>query len=137
MNLQELKQQQENANSVLFDKCGLFFAFSNEQFAANKTPLKEGEKYVSILGGGYVPKGNLNALLDGMEANRKAYEKAVKANNLRLKQVAYEFGNHECFYTGDWSVVADMFPEIERATIQRLYRIEYKKHLKWCEETGN
>lgn len=137
MNLQELKQQQESANSVLFDKCGLFFAFSNEQFAANKTPLKEGEKYVAILGGGYVPKGNLNMLLDGMEANRKEYQKAVKANNLRLKQIAYEFGNHECFYTGDWSVVADMFPEVDKAVIERLYRREHKKHVKWCEETGN
>jgi hypothetical protein len=137
MDLHELKQQQEQANSILFKECGLFFAFSNEQFAENKTPLKEGEKYVSILGGGYVPKGNLDKLLNGLEANRKAYQKAVKANNLRLKQIAYEFANHECFYTGDWSVVADMFPEVDRATIERLYRIEHKKHLKWCKATGN
>ena len=137
MNLQDLKKQQENANTILFDKCGLFFAFSDKQFQEGKTPLKEGEKYVPILGGGYVPKGNLNTLLEGMEANRKEFEQAVKANNLRLKQIAYEFGNHECFYTGDWSVVADMFPEVEAAVIQRIYRIEYKKYLKWCEETGN
>jgi hypothetical protein len=137
MDLQELKQKQEDANSKLFIECGLFFAFSNEQFHANKTPLKEGEKYVPILGGGYVPKGNLNKLLDGMKATRKEYETAIKANNLRLKQITYEFGNHECFYTGDWSVVADMFPDVDRSVIERLYRIEHNKHLAWCEATGN
>jgi hypothetical protein len=135
--LREIKKQQEQANSLLFEECGLFFAFSNEQFAENKTPLKEGEKYVSIGGGGYVPKGNVDKLRNGMEANRKAYEKAVKANNLRLKQITYEFGNHECYYTGDWSVVADMFPDVDRDVIERLYRTSYKKHCEWAAATGN
>ena len=137
MNLQDLKKTQENANSQLFKECGLFFAFSNQQFEENKTPLKEGEKYVSIGAGGYVPKSNLDRLLDGMEANRKAYEKGVKAQNLRLKEIAYEFGNHECFYTGDWSIVAEMFPDVKPEVIQRIYQIEYKKHLKWCKETNS
>lgn len=137
MNLEDLKQKQENANSLLFKECGLFFAFSNQQFEENKTPLKEGEKYVSIMGGGYVPKSNLDKLLNGMEANRKEYQKAVKKQNLRLKEIAYEFGNYECFYTGDWSVVADMFPDVSPEVIQRVYKIEFKKHLKWCKETGN
>jgi hypothetical protein len=137
MNIQDLKQQQEDANSILFKECGLFFAFSDKQFQENKTPLKEGEKYVRIFGGGFVPKSNLNKLLDGLEANRKAYQKAVKAANLRLKEIAYELGNHECFYTGDWSVVADMFPDVSHATIQRIYKIEYKKHVQWCKETNS
>ena len=137
MNLQEIKQQQEQANSLLFKECGLFFAFSNSQFEENKTPLEEGEKYVPIFGGGYVPKNSLNKLLKGLEANKQAYSAAVKANNLRLKEIAYEFANHECFYTGDWSVVADMFPEVDKAVILKLYKKELKKHIQWCKETGN
>ena len=137
MNLHELRKQQEDANSVLFKECGLFFAFSNQQFAENKTPLRDGEKYMPIMSGGYVPKGNLDKLLDGLQANRKTYDDGVKANNLRLKQIIYEFANHECFYTGDWTVVADLFPEVDRAVIERLYRTESKKHAKWCAEAGN
>jgi hypothetical protein len=135
--LQDLKKMHEDANTVLFNECGLFWAFSNEQFAQNKTPLQEGDKYVSIGAGGYVPKSNVDKFLEGMKQNRLAYQKAVKQNNLRLKEIAYEFGNHECFYTGDWGVVADMFPDVDRAVIERLYRAEHKKHIKWCEATGN
>ena len=137
MNLENLIQQQEEANTALFNECGLFFAFSDKQFLENKTPLAEGEKYVRVLGGGFVPKNSLNKLLDGLEANRKAYNKAVKAQNLRLKEIAFELGNHECFYTGDWSPVADMFPDVKPQVIERIYKIEFKKYIKWCEETGN
>lgn len=135
--LLDLKKQHENANSALFKECGLFFAFSNEQFATNKTPLKEGEKYVSIGGGGDVPKGNFEKLQTGLKANSDEFDKAVKANNLRYSQIAYEFGNHECFYTGDWSVVADMFPDVDALVIERIYRMEYKKHCEWAKATGN
>jgi hypothetical protein len=137
MNLQDLKKKREEANTLLFNECGLFWAFSNEQFNQNKTPLKEGEKYVAIGAGGYVPKSNLDKFLNGLEANNKEYKKGVKANNLRLKEIAYEFGNHECFYTGDWSVVADMFPEVPKDVIYKLYQKEYKKYLQWCKKTGN
>ena len=127
MTVYELKIEHEVANSKLFTECGLFFAFSKEQFNDNKTPLKVGEKYVSLLGGGYCPKSNIDKLLNGMEENRKAYEAKIKANNLRVREIAYELGNHECYYTGDWSQVADMFPEIKPEVIHRIYLMESKK----------
>lgn len=137
MNLHELRKQKENANTKLFNECGVFWAFSTEQFNESKTPLKDGEKYVFIGHGGYLPKGNLEALKIGLKENEKAYKQALKSNNLRLKEIAYEFANYECFYTGDWTVVADMFPDVERDVIYKLYLKEYKKHIEWCELTGN
>jgi hypothetical protein len=137
MDLQKIKKQREEANSRLFKECGLFFAFSNEQFNENKTPLKDGEKYVSIGSGGYLPKGNFEALQKGMKENEKAYKLAIKTHNLRVKEIVYEFGNHECFYTGDWSVVADMFPDVSKDVIYKLYLKEKKKYVEWCELTGN
>ena len=133
MNLHELRKQKENANTKLFNECGVFWAFSNEQFNESKTPLKDGEKYVFIGHGGYLPKGNLEALKIGLKENEKAYKQALKSNNLRLKEIAYEFANYECFYTGDWAVVADMFPDVDRSIIYKLYLKEYKKHIEWCE----
>jgi hypothetical protein len=99
--------------------------------------LKEGEKYVSIGGGGYLPKGNFDALQKGMKENEKAYREALKKHNLRLKEIAYEFANHECFYTGEWSVVAEMFPDVSKEVIHKLFIKESKKHAEWCALTGN
>lgn len=105
----EIKKEKEKLTSELFEKCGLFFAFSNEQFEKNKTPLKEGEKYVSIGSGGYIPKGNYDTFKEGMKTISKIGKKKVKENNLAETEILYELNNHECFYTGDYSDVVDMF----------------------------
>jgi hypothetical protein len=137
MNLQEIKKQQTEANSKLFKEVGLFFAFSDEQFQKNKTPLRDGEKYVSIGGGGYLPKGNFEALQKGMKENEKTYKLAIKSHNLRLKEIVYEFNNHECFYTRDWEVVSEIFPDVSKDVIYKLFLKESKKYAEWCELTGN
>jgi len=101
--LRELNQIQEQKHTDLFNKCGLFFAFSNEQFTENKTPLKEGEKYVSIGAGGYLPKGNVKMFKDGMKDIKKWYKDEIKAGKaeLRKAKIVYELSNYESYYTGD------------------------------------
>ncbi len=99
--LGELKQERESQISKLLSECGVFFAFSNEQFAANKTALKEGEKYVHAGMGTYLPKGNLDKYLDGLATIRKDYNQAVKENKQRKANILYELNNYEAFYTGD------------------------------------
>ena len=107
-NIQEIKKEREDKQTQLFKECGLFWAFSNQQFAENKTPLKEGEKYVSIGMGGYLPKGNVDAFLNGMEAQRKWYNAEIKANKgARRANIVYELANHEAYYTGDISETLD------------------------------
>ncbi len=66
MTPQEAKEKKEKMTSDLLKSCGVFFAFSNQQFNENKTPLKEGEKYISINNGGYLPKSNLAAFKIGL-----------------------------------------------------------------------
>jgi len=103
-NIQDIKKEREEKQTQLFKECGLFWAFSNQQFAENKTPLKEGEKYVSIGAGGYLPKGNLDAFLKGMKEQDKWYKAEIKANKgARRANIAYELANHEAYYTGDIS----------------------------------
>lgn len=100
--IHELKAEQARKLDELFKQCGLFWAFSEEQFSANKTPLKEGDRYVSIGAGGYVPKSNARALGDGMERIRKEFNAAVNASRKqRSALIAYELRNHEAHYTGD------------------------------------
>lgn len=97
--LGEIKQERESQISKLLLECGVFFAFSNEQFKENKTPLKEGEKYVHAGMGTYLPKGNLDKYLDGLKEVRTNFNKAVKENKQRKEHILYELKNHEAFYT--------------------------------------
>jgi hypothetical protein len=123
----EIKNEKEKMTSELFKKCGVFFAFSDKQFHENKTPLKPGEKYVSIGVGGYLPKGKLDAFLDGMEAINKFGKTKVKENNLAETEILYELKNHECFYTGEIDDVVNMF---KGTYTDKQIRDVYNKHRK-------
>ena len=102
--IHDLKREQAQKLDALFKECGVFWAFSEEQFATNKTPLKEGEKYVSMGAGGYLPKGNAGKVADGMERIRKEFNAAVNASRKQRRAlIAYELRNHEAHYTGDIS----------------------------------
>lgn len=103
-------QAQERLNTLL-NECGVFFAFSDEQFQKNKTPLKEGEKYVSIGAGGYMPKSKVNDYISGS----KLINKWEKAERKKLKDgkelhILYELRNHETFYTCDIDDAAAVLP---------------------------
>ena len=126
----DLKKQQEDKHSELFKACGLFWAFSNEQFAENKTPLKEGEKYVSIGHGGYLPKGNVDMFTDGMAAINKWYKAQVNANKaIRRAQIAYELANYESYYTGDISDALNALGKGYTAKeVWKVYHEENKKN---------
>lgn len=100
-NLSDLKERKENKVSELIKDCSMFFAFSTEQFHENKTPLQEGEKYVSLGAGTYMPKGKVDTYLNGIKAINKWYKAAVKDNKLRKENIIYELNNHEAFYTYD------------------------------------
>lgn len=99
--LNELKKIKQEKTDALFNECGVFFAFSNEQFANNKTPLKDGDKYVNFMSGGYVPKSNLDALISKFDAINEEFEQAMQDKELREAQILYQLLNHECYYTGD------------------------------------
>lgn len=96
----EIKAEQENKVTDLIKECLMFFAFSNEQFAANKTPLAEGDKYTTIGGGAYLPKSKVPVYIAGTEAIDKWYKDEIKINNARKALIEYELANHEAYYTG-------------------------------------
>lgn len=103
MKYQEIKEQRRADTNKLFSDLGVFWAFSNSQFAEGmkKSPLKEGEKYVSLGAGGYMPKHNAEALQDGMKAIEKTFKAQIKEAKAREEHILYELNNHEICYTGD------------------------------------
>ena len=96
-----LKQQREQLMSALFVQCGVFFAFSNNQFEESKTPLEEGEKYVSLLAGGYCPKSKAESFVKGMEQIGQWFKDQIAEHGLRKQLISYELGNHEAWYVYD------------------------------------
>lgn len=100
MTIQEIKKEKQARYNQLVNDCLVFFAFSNEQFTKNKTPLQEGEKYVSIGAGGYMPKGKVQQWIDGTKGIESWYKKAIKeTKGARRANIAYELANHEAYYT--------------------------------------
>lgn len=101
--IQQIKQDEQNALTQLFKEVRLFWAFNNEQLKEGLKDInhQEGEKITSIGSGGYLPKSNVDAFLNGMEKIKKEYKAAIKAHKLRPKLIAYELANHEAYYTGD------------------------------------
>ena len=82
MNIQEIKKEKQKKFDELLKNCRCFFAFSNEQFEKNKTPLTEGEKYVSIGAGGFMPKSEVDNYLNGAKEIKKWYTAARKESKL-------------------------------------------------------
>lgn len=107
---EEIKVESENRYSTLFKECGVFWAFSNKQFEENKTPLKEGEKYVSIGAGGYMLKGNVQKLKDGQNDIYKWEKEAISQAKAKDAHIADELSNHECYYTGDITEALRVLP---------------------------
>ena len=106
-NLTEIKAVNEQKLTALMNECGVFFAFSQNQFEKNKTPKQEDEKYVSMGGGGYLPKSKANAWLEGCKELDAWFKEATKSAKIRKENILYELGNHECYYTGDIQSAVD------------------------------
>ena len=97
----EINKEGQEKLSALMKECRVFFAFG-DQFERNKTPLNEGERYVSVGYGGYMPNTCVKAFIEG----QKQIEKWKKSERKKLKDgkeqhILYELQNYECFYSGD------------------------------------
>lgn len=87
----ELRTEQSNVNVYKYD---VFFAFSNTQFAEGLKkirPLKEGEKLVSIGGGGYGTRDGAKRLFEFYEE----VDAKIKAECDPQEVYFYEYNNHE------------------------------------------
>ncbi len=95
------------AQSELFDRMGIFFAFSNEQLAEKQ---KDGIEYVSLGMGMICPKDNTKQFLQEHNSIVDTGMKQDLAENSREGVILRELENHECFYTGDYM---DCFPVLD------------------------
>ena len=105
----KVKKIEQSKYDKLIKDCGLFWAFSNEQFdeGKKKNPVARGERYTSIGSGGYLPSKNVDKWIKGMQEIEKWAKQAKKD---ATEVIMYELNNYECFYTGD---ITDAMPRLE------------------------
>lgn len=127
LKLETLRAEKEAKHNQLINDCKMFFAFSNEQFNENKTELKEGEKYVSIGGGCYMPKSFVNNWIEGSENITSWYNSEVKKSKNEESEILYQLRNYECFYTYE---VDDAYEVLkDRYTLEEVWSV-FNKHKK-------
>lgn len=122
LTLAQVKREKQITIDTLFETLGVFFAFSNKQFEEGKTPLAEGDKYVTFANGSYLPKSNYALLIEGFNNADDLFRKRIKDNGLEEEEVLYELNNHECFYTGDIDDAMDVLGEdYSREFVREVY----------------
>ena len=125
MELYELKIESEQRRSRSMQECGMFFAFSDKQFEENKAPLEEGDKYVRLFGGAFMPKSKVDTWMKRVEENLQWFSSEIKYNNLRRAHIAYELSNHEAYYTGSIDSTMDALgEEYTREEVYKVFREE-------------
>lgn len=88
----------QDTQTMLMNKAGAFFAFSDKQFNTQK---QDGVEYVSMGMGLICPKGNAANLLSAMEDNYKqGIEQDIQENGID-KIIKRELANHEYGITYD------------------------------------
>lgn len=111
------------------NECNVFFAFSKEQFKENKTPLKEGEKYVRLSRISFIPQGNIKMYKDKLKEWDELKEKLYKENTTPYQEIAYYLANHECFYSGDITLVVILLSgKYSYEEIYKVYKQEYNNY---------
>ena len=127
---QQIKQKHQEAYNKIMDDSGVFWAFSNEQFAEGLEKLKTsgqllpGDKLARVTGGGLVPSKNADKMMELLkQADKTQKQKLKQAKQAKNEAILYELQNHECFYTGDYSPVIDIFKGIYTpADIKKVYQ---------------
>jgi len=89
-------------------ECHVFWAFNQDQLTEGmkKNPIENGDKFVSMGAGGFLPKSCVNKWIAGMKAITK-WTKESKKNDKQV--ITYELNNYECFYQGD---IEDAMPRL-------------------------
>ena len=115
---------------------GIFYAFSDKQFVEGlirEGYIEEGQTYedfkkkgIKLYHDGYGGYGTKEAL-DNRLNQYKNIDKEIKENCTPEEIFQYEYHNHECGYTGDWSealeITNEYFPDFKptRKLLNTLY----------------
>lgn len=117
-----LSDYTQDAQTAMFNKYGVIFAFSNEQLKKGFDKVKEqgilleGEKFCSMGHGMYCPTKNADKVINELsEISKAGIAQDLEENGIN-SIVLRELYNHEAFYTGDSE---DTFEAVARYGVTR------------------
>jgi len=122
--MKHLSDYMQEKHTALFDKYGVFFAFSEKQVLEAR---KEGVQYVNVGAGMIVPKEHVKVVHDTLE---QIYQDGIKqdiAENGIDAIIKRELNNYECHYTNDIDIVVKVL---------KSYGITYDQVLNVFRATG-
>ena len=124
--MKHLSNYTEKPQSELFDRLGVFFAFSTQQFNKSK---KENVKYCNMGQGMICPVGTGKEVMDELDKIQQQGIAQDIAENGRNCIISRELGNHECYYTGSISDCVDCLEQydITREEIAEVFQAEWSK----------
>ena len=125
--MKNLSNYTEESQTNLFNECGSFFAFGQNQFNEAK---KDGVTYVSMGAGLICPKKNVQKMINGLDnINKSGIELDLKENGKKAI-IHRELANHECQISMDITDCVDKLGDypITKEEIQA----EWKEYFKTC-----
>lgn len=126
MKYKEIRILETSEYNKILKECNVFWAFDKKQFNENKTLLKEGDKYVDIGCGGFMPRSKTKELRERLDELDIKIENLIKKNKQEENHILYELDNHECFYIGDITEAERVLP-YSQEQILNVYRKNYKE----------
>ncbi len=129
MTIKEIRKVQSDKMSALFEKLGIFFAFSDEQFEVKR---KEGVTYVHYYAGMLIPKENVALWVKESDRVSRETGEMLREHIPMDKYILHEMLDHEVFYTGSPSEILDnvqsCYPECSLEDINKVYRENYDRY---------
>lgn len=123
----------ELQQTELFNRYGVFFAFSNEQLKEGLDKLKqdgillEGEKLTRLPYGMFAPSKHAETILKELEQIHKDGLANDLKENGKEGVIIRELYNHECFYTGDYSQAYENALQSYGITLDEVRQAYYKE----------
>ncbi len=128
MRFYQYKEARQKAMGELFDKHGVFFAFSKSQIDEQK---QEGVKYYSLDGGMFIPQSNYKPFNEEFEKSDEVYISKAKELFTPTQIITYELGNHEYCITYDLEDTKDALEDF--SFNEQEYSDAIKEYLANCE----
>lgn len=128
MSIYELKKLREAKRSQLLKDKGVFSAFSDKQFEENKTPLSEGDQYLALGSGMYIPLSNFESFQVEGKAIIDWFNETVSKGKIRRAYISYELSNHEAYYSGSIDSTLDALGN--GFTVQEVHEVYIREQRK-------
>ena len=134
--MKTLRDYTEEAQTELFKECGVFFAFSNEQFQEGLSKLErnDGDKLTDLGGGMFCLSKNVDAFIAKMEAiTKSAIKQDIKENGINAI-IMRELANYETQITSDISDTVEALEDYEGITTEVVAKVFKEEYMPMCIE---